>query len=220
MIRARPTSEDAQAARRHRRKRRASRGRGGSLVGIRIAELERLFADRWGEQLPPDDAGRDDLFVLLNHAAYYAEPGPRMHAKAARWAPWLAADALADMIADIRARPLRWRADKLAQRLGVDDATRTRLALRTIGAVDVTAEQRQASRKERDRLAKDAQRRAAGVPRRPARPIDLSHCQPWRDAGVSRATWFRRQRLQHIPTSMLPTRQSHRSGEHPNEQQS
>ena len=79
---------------------------------------------------------------------------------AASWAPWLPADALDDMIADITARPLRWRADSLAKRLGIDDATRTRLELRTIGAIDVTTEQRKAKRG--DRVFIDVARNAYG----------------------------------------------------------
>jgi hypothetical protein len=189
-VRAVQTSEDVIFARRHRRKQAQRRGRTGSLVGIRVAELERVMRDRYGEQLPDDDAGRDDLFVILNHAAYYADAKPRMLAAAASWAPWINADALDDLIADITARPLRWRADSLAKRLGVTDEQRTRLALRTIGAIDVTAEQRQKRRKERDRLEKQAKRRAAGImPRTPPRETRSGQA---RDRGISERTWRRR----------------------------
>lgn len=190
--RARPTAEDAAAARAHRRKRGARAG--GSIVGIRIRELETLFADRYGTALPHDDAGRDDLAVLLHHAAHYAEPLPRMRALADRWAPWLDGGALDDLIADITARPLRWRADKLAARVGLDDATRTRLRIRTIGATDITAEQRATRRREADRLAKQQQRRAAGVPACPTRSETVARQQPWLALGISRRTWYRRRR--------------------------
>lgn len=193
-----PTREDRALIRKHRRKRRGPAGAGGSVVGIRVAEIGRVFADNYGDALPDDDAGRDDLFVLLNHAAYYTDARPRMRTVACAWAPWLPADALDDLIADITARPLRWRADSLAKRLGVTDEQRTRLALRTIGAIDVTADERHERRKERDRLAKEAKRRAAGVPPRSARR------SPWRLAGVSRRTWFRRRArpISHAPRAL------------------
>jgi hypothetical protein len=191
MVRATRTAEDAIFERRYRRKRR--RGRSNSIVGIRVRDIESMFHDKYGAQLPDDDAGRDDLFVLLNHCAYYADAKPRMLTIAASWAPWLYADALEDMIADITARPLRWRADKLAQRLGLDDATRTRLGITTIGAIDVTAEQRKARRRERDRLAQEAKRRAAGIRPRPKRRREtLAGRAPWKAQGISRSAWFRR----------------------------
>ena len=59
---------------------------------------------------------------------------------------------LDDLIADIAAHPIRWRADKLAHRVGLTDATRTRLGITTIGAIDVTREERAARRRERDRI--------------------------------------------------------------------
>jgi hypothetical protein len=187
------TSEDAIFERRHRRKK--NRGRAGfSLVGILVDEIERWFADRYGAELPDDDAGRDDLFVLLNHCAAYVEAVPQMRARAAAWAPWMHEDALEDMIADITARPLRWHADKLAARLGVDYATRTRLGFRAIGATDVDAAQRKAIRKERDRIAKQEKRRAAGVPPSRPRTETVTQRAPWRALGVSRRTWYRRHR--------------------------
>lgn len=182
------TQEDITFARRHRREQAKRRGRGGgSLVGIRVAEIERVFVDHWGDVLPEDDAGRDDLFVILNHCAFFAEAVTRMRSATALWAPWMPEDALEDLIADISVRPIRWRADKLAERLGVDDATRTRLQLRTIGALDVTASERLARRKEQDRLAKARQRRDKGLPTRAERAAR----SPWYVVGISRSTWYR-----------------------------
>src|SRR4051794_16491709 len=47
-----------------RKRRRASRPK---FVNIRKAELERLFADRYGRSLPDDDAGRADLRLMADH---------------------------------------------------------------------------------------------------------------------------------------------------------
>ena len=42
------------------------------LTLIRMRELERLFARRYGRLLPDDDAGRDDLIVAAHHIAFEA----------------------------------------------------------------------------------------------------------------------------------------------------
>jgi hypothetical protein len=186
-----PTLDDVREARRHRRQAKRHGRAGGSLVGIRVAELERVFTDRYGESLPDDDTGRDDLFVLLNHCAWFADGQGRMRQHAVAWAPWCTPDILDDLIAEVMARPVRWTADKLAARLSVDDATRTRLGLRTIGAIDVTAEQRRVRRLARDRLAKQRIRHAKGVSARPDRHETIARRAPWRALGVSRATWYR-----------------------------
>jgi hypothetical protein len=52
------------------------------------------------------------------------------------WAPWMPADELASLIADVTANPRRFKADTVAARLGITAEIRTRLDLRTIGAID------------------------------------------------------------------------------------
>jgi len=52
----------------------------------------------------------------------------------------------AALAAVVIAQPLRWRADSLAHRIGLDAATRRRLAITTTGATDETSEQRAARR--------------------------------------------------------------------------
>jgi hypothetical protein len=83
-------------------------------------------------------------------------------------------------------------ADKVAKFLGVTYAQREALRLTTIGSIDVKKRARKELRKRRDRLAKEAKRRAAGI--RP-QSESLSATQPWRELGMSRRTWYRRNRL-------------------------
>jgi hypothetical protein len=40
------------------------------LTLIRMRELERIFARRYGRLLPDHDAGRDDLIVAAHHIAF------------------------------------------------------------------------------------------------------------------------------------------------------
>jgi len=79
-------------------------------------------------------------------------------------------------------------ADNLARFLGVTFRQRQALRLTTIGSVNVKKCARQEMRKRRDRLAKEAKRRAAGM--RP-QSKSFSATQPWRKAGISRAAWYR-----------------------------
>jgi hypothetical protein len=79
-------------------------------------------------------------------------------------------------------------ADRVATLLGVDTATREAARAWTIGATDEAAEDR---RRRRWREA-DARRRAReGAV---SRSQSITAAKPWVDAGVSRATWYRRLR--------------------------
>jgi hypothetical protein len=62
--------------------------------------------------------------------------GARISAWVRRWAPWHSDDETVALIYQVAPKPLKWTADKLAERLGLDYATRTRLGITTIGAVD------------------------------------------------------------------------------------
>jgi len=79
-------------------------------------------------------------------------------------------------------------ADNLARFLGITYAQRQALHLTTIGSIDVGRRARKELRKRRDRMAKEAKRRACGL--RP-QSGSLSATQPWREEGMSRATWYR-----------------------------
>jgi molybdopterin converting factor small subunit len=137
-----------------RRKGRGARGR-FSMAGLRCAELERLFAARYGHELPDDDAGRADVVIMLHHLARCAgDPRQRSTAWCAAHAPWLAAAAeLEAMLDDVIEKPRRWRADILAERLGLTAAERRRLRITSIGAIDQSKAERLADRKQRKRLA-------------------------------------------------------------------
>ena len=86
-------------------------------------------------------------------------------------------------------------ADDAAERLGLTYTDRTQFDIRTIGAIDVPKKERakfaKQRRKERDRLYRNAQRRAA---QKMTRAEYLAqYAKPWIALKISRATWFRRQ---------------------------
>jgi hypothetical protein len=162
-------------------------------IVLRIAQLRRLLADRYGPQLPDDDAGREDARIMVNHLALR---GGRQTARMLAWldgaCPWMTAGERAELVDTAADQPQRWTPDQLAERLNLLEADRRRLEITTIGAVDVTREQRLALRRERSRLARQEQRRAAG---RKPRADYLQECKakprPWQAAGISRSLWYR-----------------------------
>ena len=81
-----------------------------------------------------------------------------------------------------------WNADKLAKYLGLTYQQRTTCRIKTIGARDFSKKQRRRQRRHKDQIYQQRKREAAG-----ARPHSqsLSATQPWRESGMSRATWYR-----------------------------
>jgi hypothetical protein len=94
----------------------------------------------------------------------------------------------------------RLSADNLARFLGVTYAQRQALRLTTIGSVNVGKRARKEMRKRSDRLAKEAKRRAAGM--RP-QSQSLSATKPWRELGMSRAAWYRRNKARRKGETVL-----------------
>jgi len=176
-------ADHREIARRHRR-----RNDGASfLPRLRIAELQRIFVMHYREKrLPDDDAGHADLRLMADHLA---QIDPRLiRPWVATWMPTLPAAELDTLIADV-GTGRRWKADALARELGLDDATRTRLKIKTIGAVDCGKSKRM-NRRRRRRIAADRARRARAGAHSHAQSAAAT--QPWIDEGISRRTWYRR----------------------------
>jgi hypothetical protein len=163
-----------------------------SLAALRIAELRRLYTARYGHALPDDDAGRDDALLMAHHLAKRPEAERLIPAWLSLWCPWMAPDDVAAMTTKVVAKPLRWRADRLAARLNLNEAERRRLRITTIGACDLTRKDRLARRKQRARDSQEARRRAAGAKSRAEYEANaVSRTKPWEALGMSRRTWYR-----------------------------
>jgi hypothetical protein len=128
-----PSDEQRKAAKRREmalslaRKRRMEKKRPRprpNIVVLTIIDLETFFGDRYGHTFPDDDAGREDLIVLLKFMAQLGDPFA-MSACAARWCPWLSEAEYAAMLAGIEPKRLRWNADGLAAEIGLNRATRS-----------------------------------------------------------------------------------------------
>jgi hypothetical protein len=178
-------AQHREIARRHRRR------RGSLKTNVRVRQLERVFVDRYGPVLPDDDAGRDDVYVIANHLAHRPDAAQRIRVWVRLWAPWMSDIEIDELIAMVVPSPMKWKADPLAERIGLDDATRTRLGITIIGAVDCKKAKRARRRKERDAARHKALRAKAGA--RP-RAASAAQTEPWKKEGKSRRTWYRHRR--------------------------
>jgi hypothetical protein len=172
------------------RRRKRKKGKRPSIATLRVCELNRLYYSRYrGDLLPDDDDGRDSIQIMINHLAMLANPRLRIADWLRRCAPWFSESEAEPLIEAALRKPIRWMADTLAARLNLTDAERSRLKIRSVGAVDFTKEQRAQRRREKSRLASEAKRRAVG-----AKPQSQSssRTEPWKAQGVSRRTWYRR----------------------------
>lgn len=118
---------------------------------------------RYGNILPDDDAGLDDLILAAHHIVFLrGEVIEHIVAWAHRWAPWLSPDKAEQLAEKIAANPRKWTADALAWRLRLTAAERAELSITTIGAFDQGKAEREKQRKERQReAARDRRRRKA-----------------------------------------------------------
>jgi hypothetical protein len=173
---------------------------------LRIGDLGKLFGYRYGPNrteyvFPDDDAGREDLAILLQH--YYGGGNPLAVPRVIkRRAPWMDDDETVALINQIDAYPRKWRSDTLGRLLNVtrDDWLRDRY--RTLAPVDMTKEERRENSKIRHKLRMRERRRLEGrMDRRAwlakmAATKTLNRLQPWLDEipPISRRTWFYRQK--------------------------
>ena len=136
------------------------------VVVNRARELRLFLSYRHGDTLPDNDAGRDDLELLLNYVVQL-NPGygvPAMIAEARAWAPWLSCEdarTLAKRIAG--RRPIKLKADTIARRIGCTYVERSALNLRSIGSCDLTRTQRDRAARKRRTDAESKRRREKGV---------------------------------------------------------
>jgi hypothetical protein len=189
--RATPTSEDRTFRKKRRRK--------GSRPQFRIADLNRLFSDRYGDVLPDDDAGRGDIAIMLHHQAHRMARNvvKIMHVWLDRRAPWFVGDERDRAIAKAVANPIAWKAARLGAELRLTDADRSRLGITTIRAIDVTEAERAQRRAQKEVERKARKRRTAGcrtkaeIAERSMEVAKLCAAE-----GISRRTYFRRQARQ------------------------
>ncbi|WP_136626048.1 hypothetical protein [Bradyrhizobium macuxiense] len=157
--------------------------------------MARVFAHRFGDQLPDSDTGRRLLDIALVHIADSdrANPDKSVRDFADEWAPWLDDDEHEAMIDEAfnRRRRRKWKADALAAELELTFADRQQLKIVTIGAIDMNVDARTTRRRSRKNEGRAQRRHAKGAK---PRCQSLAQTQPWKKLGIGRTTYFERKK--------------------------
>lgn len=152
-------------------------------------DLVRFFEVTYGDAMPDDDAGREDFFILAHHVARLnGDPARIVRRYAAQWVTWMSDDELAATVRRVSAKPIKWTAETLGQRLELLNDVRTKLGITTIRPIDVSPEQLERQRRERASVKRRTKSRAE------YEDGSLTKAAPWKAEGMSRAKWYRRQK--------------------------
>jgi hypothetical protein len=162
----------------------------------RLGDLKTILRHRYGHELPDDDAGREDLELLLDLVRYVPNARNRMKYVIETWAPWMDTAESYRLVESVLRKPEYMRKVKAADlgaRLNLTWEERQTLAIRTIAPADLTPEEfeerRKERRREKERDRKRRKRRNAGIK---SRATSIARLKPWERLGISRRTWYRR----------------------------
>ncbi len=135
-------------ARRYSRKAKVGK-RTRSMAAIRISELTRWLDDMIGAgvELIPCQESADLARLFAHHMGGLPDAPRRITSWLGDRAPWLKGLDRERLISEVVSCPLKWSADKLGWKLRLTDAKRTELRITTIGAIDMSRDQRAARRK-------------------------------------------------------------------------
>lgn len=167
---------------------------------LRLREIEAVIRHRHGVDIPDPD-GTDDASLCLAYieAAAGACTDQDMFHWCRRWAPWASASDIERVFLLSAKRRRMIPADSAAKMLCLSMNERTELGIKTIGACDLTKAKRtelmKERKRERDRQRQERIRRSEGrVDRKSHAAQTLAATQPWKALGISRRTWFYRQK--------------------------
>jgi hypothetical protein len=166
---------------------------------LRYGALLRLFRHRWGHVLPDDDAGRDDLWLLVSNVSLAAaEPQKKMRHVIEMWAPWMCPTEREAYVRHVWSLDIYERTQtalELGKRLGLTNVEREALKLWPFLPIDKSEKEIAEQSKVRERERRARKRRERGVPTREAYLAELaSRPKPWIAEGISRRTWERRRK--------------------------
>ena len=171
-------------------------GKDETIRRIRLGDIQRFLRHRYGYTLPPDDAGREDLYELLLPISLGQGDWRKMKNVIEIWAPWMDAGEALEFIDRVNRTPDYMRkpnARILGEKLRLLNQEREALGIRTILPIDMTEEQLQEQRKAKKRVRDERRRRKAGRKTRETYLANsLTRLKPWEAEGISRRTWFRK----------------------------
>lgn len=173
-------------------------------ANFRLREIERIIEHRYGDMIPETD----DADLLIIPAAYAInvkslEKGidflKAFQDWCGEWCPWVFKDG--NILGSAQAKVKNFKHDMkactVARIMAVTYEERTHLGLKTVGACDMTDDELKMAARQRKR---DMERARIAMKRREAgiEPVDhtksAEHTKPWLAEGISRRTWYRRQK--------------------------
>lgn len=179
----------------------------------RIGDLNRLFSDRYGGSregyvFSHDDAGTEDLNILLQH--YRANNPLAMPRIIKLRAPWMSETETARTLEQVDAYPRRWRSETLGRLLNVTGNEWKRLRLRTIAPIDMTKAERRAFARVQSEERRRRKRRAKGMKTRNEwlGENTTNRTKPWEEHRISRSAWYRQGHHKTRETGMAATKMS------------
>jgi hypothetical protein len=160
----------------------------------RVSDIEHYLEGRYGHVLPDDDAGREDLVILLNHLAQNpVDPRSKMRRPIRIWAPWMPSAEVDTLVERIAKKPRRYKAQTLARLMRVTEEEHVRWCLKSIWAFTWSDTDVKGVERRRRRNAASAKRRQDGTPSREEwLATSKSRTKPWEAMGISRATYYRK----------------------------
>ena len=168
---------------------------------LRLRDMRNYLRCRYGNVLPNDDAGREDLRELLLPISVGPNPAIKMPKAIELWAPWMSPAEAGELIDAINLMPIWLRkpsARELGKRLRVTNQMRQLWRLWTIAPYDVTdeelAKQRKAKDRERKRRSRERQRQRQGRQTREQwlAGHSISRDKPWLLLGIKRRAYYKR----------------------------
>jgi hypothetical protein len=168
---------------------------------LRLRDMRNYLRCRYGNVLPNDDAGREDLRELLLPISVGPNPAIKMTKAIEIWAPWMSHIEADELIDRINLMPIWLRkptARRLGERLRVTNQERQQWRLWTVAPYDMTdeelAEQRRAKDRERRRRSRERQRQQQGKATRAQwlAAHSISRDKPWLSLCISRASYYRK----------------------------
>lgn len=119
------------------------------MAAIRISELLRWMGDAngAGAELEPSQWSEGIARIFVHHFVVLTDGNRRAADWLTTYCPWIEPRDREYMITEANHCPLKWSADKLAWKIRLTDAKRSELKITTIGAIDVSRNQRSARRK-------------------------------------------------------------------------
>ena len=120
-----------------------------SMAAIRLAELTRWLDDLVGDgtELEPSEWSAGITRIFVHHLVTLSDGNRKAADWMAAYCPWINRRDRESMITEANHCPLKWSADKLAWKIRLSDAKRTELRITTIGAFDVSKDERMKRRK-------------------------------------------------------------------------